>query len=200
MKKLWVVFLLILLTGCSAEAQTPAPELVSAVHVRYAYKRRVLERTYTDVEKMDMILHYLYALTPSGTAREDPEQLWDDDCRITLLLSNGKKRLYLQRGGRYLSVDHGAWHKIDPKQGSKLFPLISAMEGDTLPSAALRDRACSLAQIFPWNIQRRQKTDAVLGGHQKNAPLSCLLYHLKSRSFSSYTHHQSHTCDLGDTR
>lgn len=187
-----------LLGGCRPKPRKPIapPALVSAVHVRYAYKRTVLERTYTDMEKMDVVLHYLYALSPSGTVREDPEQLWDDDCRITLLLSNGKKRLYLQRGGRYLSVDYGAWQKINPKMGAQLFPLISAMDSDLAVSTALPDAIGSLAQIAPGNIQRGQKPDAVLCGHQKNAPLPCSFYHLLCRQLRLQSQHESAAGDL----
>jgi len=116
-------------TPASTETPKP-PSLVTDVHVSYHYGDMHLKRHFTDIRKIDIILYYLYGLSPHGTPDEDPEQIWGDCCRITLTMSDGMRHIYRQQGGRYLSVDNRPWQKISENQAAVLFPLLMEMQSD----------------------------------------------------------------------
>lgn len=124
--------LCLLLSGCKKTEPKPAASLtyVTAVEVSYRYRNNQLHRSYTQCDKMDVILYYLYHLTPEGQPDEDPEQILDDICKITVTMSNGQQRIYRQIGSRYLSIDSHRWQKIQKSQGSVLYHLINHMQSD----------------------------------------------------------------------
>ena len=132
--KLWLymIILSVLLCGCRKTlAEVPnSPDLVIRISLFYEHRGQRLERVYTDNSKMDVILYYLYDLTPLGRPEEDPESLVGDRCRITLHLSHGQTHIYRQFGNQYLSVDNRPWQKIDKKQASVLYHLVNHMESD----------------------------------------------------------------------
>lgn len=111
-------------------SQQNALPLVTSVDVTYDYGQKKLQRHYTDSDKMDVILFYLYDLVPHGQADEDPERLQGDSCRITVRLSNGEMHIYRQQGSRYLSVDFHPWQKISEAKGSLLYHLVNHIESD----------------------------------------------------------------------
>ncbi len=119
---------------CACKSQPAAVQdplaLVTAVDVSYTYRQVQLHRTYTSSDKMDVILYYLYDLEPYGRPDEDPEQIRDDCCRITVRLSDGRSRIYRQQGSRYLSVDSRPWQKISPTKAAVLHHLLRHIESD----------------------------------------------------------------------
>ena len=135
MKKMRIFGLLLtgcfLFSGChkTATMQT-LPDLVTAIEVSYQRQNIQLERIYTDNQKMDIILYYLYALTPGARAKEDPEMITGDRCRIVVTLLGGRSRIYRQFSGEYLSVDNRPWQKIDKEKAAVLFHLIRHIPGD----------------------------------------------------------------------
>lgn len=115
----------------SAPAADPTPpSLVTDIFISYHYGDMHLKRHFTDIQKIDIVLHYLYDLSPYGTPEEDPEQIWGDCCRITLTMSDGTHHIYRQQGGRYLSVDNRPWQKINENQSAALFPLLMRIQSD----------------------------------------------------------------------
>ncbi len=127
-----ICMLCIFLSGC--KAKEPASEdplvYVTQVSVDYEYRLSHLRRSYTDSDKMDVFLYYLYNLSPHGEPDEDPEQIRGDSCRITLTLSDGTQRVYRQIGSQYLSVDCQPWQKISQGKGSVLFHLVNHIQSD----------------------------------------------------------------------
>lgn len=128
-----VIFLLcIWLCGCRNEV--PAPEAsvvyVTQVNIDYQYRQSHLRRSYTNTDKMDVFLYYLYDLSPHGQPEEDPEQIQGDSCKITVTLSNGEHRIYRQIGSQYLSVDSRPWQKISETKGALLYHLVNHIESD----------------------------------------------------------------------
>ncbi len=133
MKKLWLVWILIVcLSGCTApQSDRLKPvSLVTAVTVSYHYGDMHIRRHFTNTDKIDIVLYYLYHLSPGGTPKEDPEQIWGDSCRILVAESNGSRHIYRQQGGRYLSVDNRPWQTISEEKSAVLFPLLLNMESD----------------------------------------------------------------------
>ena len=126
---LFILFLIIL-SGCKAKPPEPSVAVVTGVEIEYIHNGQPLRRYYTTPDKMDTVLFYLYSLSPYGNPETDPEELDMDSCRITLTLSDGKKRIYRQRGDCFLSVDCHRWKKIDPKKGEQLLPILQAISSD----------------------------------------------------------------------
>lgn len=121
----------ILAAGCGAQKSTSTPPtLVTAVDVQYDFDTIHLQRRYTDTDKMDAVLYYLYGLSSCGQAKEDPEQLPGERCCITLTLSDGQVRTYRQQAGRYLRIDSDPWKTIDPDKAARLLPLVEHMPSD----------------------------------------------------------------------
>ena len=132
--KLLAVVLLLsaLLCGCKRQA-APLEEplvFVTQIHIDYEYRQNHLLRSYTDADKMDVILYYLYGLSPHGQPEEDPEQIQGDSCKITVTLSNGQQKIYRQIGSQYLSVDFHPWQTIPQDRGSLLYHLVNHIESD----------------------------------------------------------------------
>lgn len=120
------------LCACKPPAVQDSIVLVTEVDIRYNYKNTQLNRTYTNTDKIDVILYYLYSLEPYGQPEEDPEQIRDDCCHITVYLSNGSSRSYRQQGSRYISVDFCPWQNISPTRAAVLHHLLRHIESDRM--------------------------------------------------------------------
>lgn len=122
----------VLFSGCKEKTNLPETPLVfvTQVHIDYQYRQSHLQRRYTDSDKMDVILYYLYDLSPHGQPEEDPEQIQGDSCKITVTMSDGSQRVYRQVAGQYLSVDSRPWQKISEMKGNVLYHLVNHIESD----------------------------------------------------------------------
>lgn len=130
-----VILICIGLTGCRPEKQTPtlSLNLVTSVEVNCRHHQRQWMRTYTQTDKIDIILHYLHKLRSTGTPSTDPEQFRGDRCQITVQLSNGQQHIYRLQGDGYLSVDLRPWQTVNSQQASVLYHLVSHIPGDIRP-------------------------------------------------------------------
>jgi len=128
----FLVFFVLLTTGCKPKSSDHAEPLVvvTEVEIDYQYRQNHLHRNYTDSDKMDVILYYLYDLSPYGKPDQDPEQIQGDSCKITVTLSNGQQRIYRQIGSAYLSVDFHPWQKISETKGALLYHLVNHIKSD----------------------------------------------------------------------
>ncbi len=128
-----LILMTVLCLRASTAAAVPQPEppsLVTQIQVSYHYGDMHIRRRYTNTDKIDVILYYLYDLLPGGTPQEDPEQIWGDCCQIVLTESNGGSHVYRQQGGRFLSVDNHPWQTVSQRKTAVLFPLLLNMESD----------------------------------------------------------------------
>jgi hypothetical protein len=137
MERFWkisgvIVLLAIFLCGCrSINVKEPAqPTLVNRIEILYNSHDVHLQRSYTATDKIDTILFFLYGLSPVGRVEEDPEQISEQRCKITAVLSNGETYIYRLRGGRYLSVNCKPWQKIDSQKADWLFTVLVSMPSD----------------------------------------------------------------------
>lgn len=133
-KKTVYIFLIscLMLCGCRkplAET-TPPPGVVREISVSYQDRDTRLYRIYTNTEKMDVILYYLYGLTPHGHVEQDPEMLIGEQCKILVRLSDGSQHIYRQYGKQYLSVDNHPWQIVEKEKASVLYHLINHIESD----------------------------------------------------------------------
>jgi len=127
-----LLFLCAVLCSCSPSVsdQPALPGIVTSVHVSYRSKKLRLQRTYTDGEKIDVILQYLHGLKPIGPAHKNPEYLDGEFCRIVVTQAGGQSHSYRLCCGEYLSVDCKPWQRYQPESADPIFPLLSRMPGD----------------------------------------------------------------------
>jgi hypothetical protein len=92
----------------------------------------LIQRHYTDSQKMEYVLLYLRLLKPFGKPDTDPDQLDKDVYQITVHLSDGDRRIYRQKAHKYFSWDSRPWQKIDPAQASGLYALMEHLPSDTV--------------------------------------------------------------------
>lgn len=127
---IWIPILLFSFGCTKKESAQNAPVLVTQIQIDYRHKQDHLLRRYTNTKKIDVILYYLYDLEPVGRPQEDPEQIQEDFCRITLGFSDGKTKIYRQIGNKYLSVDSHPWQKIKENEGRVLYHLVNHIPSD----------------------------------------------------------------------
>ncbi|MBQ8359889.1 MAG: hypothetical protein IJX37_08330 [Oscillospiraceae bacterium] len=137
MKKAIKLFLLfcfstIILSGCVANdtPQKPLCRVVTQVDISCRREHMLMQRHYTNPEKMEYVLLYLRLLKPLGKPDTDPEQIHKDVYEITVHLSDGSKRLYKQKAHRYFSRESRPWELIDPAQAAGLYRLMEKLPSD----------------------------------------------------------------------
>lgn len=133
-KKLFCMFLLpcLILCGCRKPfaGTVTVPSVVREISVSYQNGHTQLYRLYTNTAKMDVILYYLYGLTPYGHVEQDPEMLIGEQCRILVSLSDGSQHIYRQYGKQYLSIDNRPWQMVNKEKATVLFHLLNHIESD----------------------------------------------------------------------
>lgn len=133
MRRIFVLLLLVLLTGCTYYAppgEHHGSRVVTAVEVSASVDGLLLRRRYTGEEKMRTVLTYLRKLKPQLFANIDPETFRTNAFRITLTLSDGSRQVFHQLHDQYLQKNDGAWHSIDPAYGSALVRLLEELPSD----------------------------------------------------------------------
>ena len=133
---IWLLPLLLLLTGCCRIFRSPETVPYRVVtEVRVTYKNGTLEsqRQFFHEENIRNILAYLRYIDPYGTPREDPEQVSGRIFDIYVVYSDGSKRLYQQRADRYMRINGGPWKMIDPQKALALSGLFGMMSSDPVP-------------------------------------------------------------------
>lgn len=125
----------LLLSGCS-EKKLQKTVVVTGARVILCHEGQTLERVYHSPEKLHRLLYYLRKGQTKGYARVNPERILGDCSRIELQLSDGGKRVYLQRADRYLSVDLGRWKNIDESWGRRLYGMVLLIPSDPVANSA----------------------------------------------------------------
>ena len=126
-------FVLFILSGCikNDTLQKPLCRVVTQVDISCQTEHMLMQRHYTQPEKMEYVLLYLRLLKPSGKPDVDPEQLNKDVYNITVFLSDGTKRLYRQKAHQYFASDSGPWKKIDPEKAAGLYRIMEKIPSDS---------------------------------------------------------------------
>ena len=126
--KMLMLTLCVLLCGCSH--RQPQSRLVTGIHVQAQQQQVILDRTYTDPEKMEAVLYYLRALEQRQPVSNDPERYAGRQDRIELTYSDGTTRQIFQRCDQFLSEDLGPWQTVDRKKAAFLYPLLKSIPSD----------------------------------------------------------------------
>ena len=127
MKKLIVILLLLLLTGCKAPVTQPnTPRLVTRVRIQ----TEDFTREYTDTEKITAVLDYLRFLPKYSPSVLNPDWVKSRGISIELTYLTGKNRTYVQKGVFYLSQDKEPFRPIDPDSARALIRLLETYPSD----------------------------------------------------------------------
>ena len=128
----WILSFFFLLSGCTRK-QTPASfPLVTEITVQYENGPIQGQLSYTDDEKMQLILTYLRLLKPYGQPTEDPESAEGTLFEISLHYADGGSAVYRQKADRYLKSGEEPWLCIPPQKATELSVLLGYLEEDPL--------------------------------------------------------------------
>ena len=128
--------LLVFLTGCCRilwQTDTAPYRIVTQVHIVYQNESMETSRDFFQEESIRHILDYLRYIDPYGIPKEDPEQVQSRIFQITLIYSDGSRRIYEQRADQYLRINGGDWKRIDPQKALYLSGLLAMMVNDAPP-------------------------------------------------------------------
>lgn len=120
----------LLFTGCTGQKKEPSVRVVTQVDVTCSYGGKLLQRRYTEQEKMKPLLNYLRLLEPRGKARVDPELTRGNAYEITLHFSHGAPTVYYQRAERFLSKNRHPWQEVDSQLAGELYPILRDTPAD----------------------------------------------------------------------
>lgn len=128
--------LLVFLTGCCRilwQKDTAPYRIVTQVHIVYQNESMETSQDFFQEESIRHILDYLRYIDPYGIPKEDPEQVQSRIFQITLIYSDGSRRIYEQRDDQYLRINGGDWKRIDPQKALYLSGLLAMMVNDAPP-------------------------------------------------------------------
>lgn len=141
MKKAWLFLLLLfLLSGCGRRQDVHVTShIVTEITVTCESCTHFTRRYYNTHEKMQQILLYLRAVSPGYPTREDPEPLAGRVICITLHRADGTRKVYRQKGSRFLQQGGQPWRQINREWGATLYRILLENESDpeTGPEAYL---------------------------------------------------------------
>lgn len=137
MKRAGAVFfaVVLLLCGCRKEEIVPH-RVVTRIDVTCQAFDTYIHRSYTDSEKMQMILFHIRSIGQKHTPDVDPEALDSPTICITLRFSDGSTKIYRQKDNRFWQEDTQPWKKIGPENASGLWQTILTTPGDAEPDRA----------------------------------------------------------------
>lgn len=131
-RKILPLFALItmLLSGCAGQTPQLGVRVVTQVDVKCSRDGQLLQRKYTDAEKMQPLLNYLRLLEPRGLPDADPERTRGNAYEITVHFSRGTPTVYYQRCERFLSKNRHPWQKVDSRLAGELYPILRDLPSD----------------------------------------------------------------------
>ena len=125
----------ILLCGCTHYAppgENHQVRVVTRIDVLTNTEASTQKHSYTDNEKMEVILYYLRNLQPDKATPITPDTFRSDSYEICLTMSDGSQTIYRQIYDEYLQKNGGRWHSIDRALGGILPKVLDGMSSDGL--------------------------------------------------------------------
>lgn len=136
-KAAFLVFpFVLLLTGCCRifwDSENVVYPVITEVRVEYQNGALQTSQQFFRQENIQLILDYLRTIDPYGKPHENPEQISGRNFYITLVYSDGRQRIYQQRGDRYMRIDNGPWKRIDQQKALALSGMLGMMTSDDAP-------------------------------------------------------------------
>ena len=122
--------LLIAVLSGSAKPERAKCRYVTQIDVDCQVDGQLQHIRYTDQEKMRAVLLYLRLLRTEKVPTDAPEIRDADVFEITVSLSNGAQRKYIQKDHSYFRKGNDTWQYIQPQQAAELKRLLFFFESD----------------------------------------------------------------------
>ena len=150
-KLLPALLLLVGLLGCMARPKPKPPRIVTQIHVICDGCASLSRKYFHTDEKMQLILQQIRSIGIRDTPEEDPEAWKARTIQISLIFSDGSRKLYTLKSDRYFREDSGAWKQIDPEQARNLYLAILLTPSDEETLQLFRPHPIRLPgmDIFP---------------------------------------------------
>ncbi|MBO5891269.1 MAG: hypothetical protein J6Q30_00945 [Oscillospiraceae bacterium] len=127
---IFILSILLLLSGCAGKDSPSSFPLVTEITVHYENGPVHGQLSYTEDEKMQLILTYLRLLKPYGQPPENPETADGPLFEILLHYSDGGSNIYQQKADRYLKSGEEPWLCIPTQKAMELSVLLGYLEED----------------------------------------------------------------------
>lgn len=127
---IFILSIFLLLSGCGRKEDVSSFPLVTEITVHYENGPVNGQLSYTEDEKMQLILTYLRLLKPYGQPPENPEAADGTLFQIVLHHSDGGSTTYQQKADRYLKSGEKPWLCIPPQKAMELSTLLGYLEED----------------------------------------------------------------------
>ena len=132
---IFFITLCILLCSCThyvSTGENHPVRVVTRIDILTNTDSTTQKYSYTNNDKMAVILHYLRNLQPDKTTPITPDTFRSDSYEIRLIMSDGSQTVYRQIYDEYLQKNGGRWHSIDRTLGSILPKVLKGMSSDAL--------------------------------------------------------------------
>ena len=129
-KPLLAIILLLSLLGCMARPKPKPPRVVTQIIVTCEGCASLSRKHFNNDEKMQLILQQIRSIGIQDTPQDDPEAMKARTIQITLVFSDGSRKLYTQKSDRYFREDSGTWKEIDTEKARNLYLAILLTPGD----------------------------------------------------------------------
>lgn len=124
-----ILIVAVLLTGCQSRSK-PLCRFVTQIDITCTQDGTVLQRRYTDNDKMQAVLLYLRLLRTDIPYFDLPDTTPPTEFQIIVSLSDGAQRVYSQKDYRLFKNDQSGWMGILPEQAMELYRLVYFFESD----------------------------------------------------------------------
>jgi len=127
---LFILVIAVLLTGCQNRSK-PLCRFVTQIDITCSHDGTVLQRRYTDNNKMQAVLLYLRLLRTDIPYFDLPDTKPPTEFQIIVSLSDGAQRVYAQKDYRLFKSGQSGWLGIQPEQAMELYRLVYFFESDS---------------------------------------------------------------------
>lgn len=126
-----ILLLCLLLGGCSGTQPDAEPlRVVTQIQVTGSQNGQIFQKTFTDTEKMEAVLHCIRRLDPGKATAITPDSFRTDAYEIVVSYSDGDKTVYRQLHHQYLQVDAQPYREITEGPAIQLALLLAQLPGD----------------------------------------------------------------------
>jgi hypothetical protein len=150
-KLLPALIALFVLLGCMARPKPTPPRIVTQIIVTCEGCSSLSRKYFNTDEKMQLILRQIRSIGIQDTPHEDPEMMKARTIQISLVFSDGSRKLYTQKSDRYFREESGPWKEIDPENARNLYLAILLTPSDEEVPQLMRPHPIRLPGmgIFP---------------------------------------------------
>ncbi len=132
-RRFWALAFLAAMTlhGCGGTQPDPEPlRVVTQIQVTGSQNGQIFQKTFTDMEKMEAVLHCIRRLDPGKACEITPDSFRTDAYEIVVSYSDGDRTVYRQLYHQYLQIDSQHYREIKEGPAFQLAQLLNQLPGD----------------------------------------------------------------------